>query len=571
MAVLAPPGLTVGGAALPGGAAGAVPAGPERIHFDARARAVAAGARLTPEEEAKAKKNALDLWDEIEQAARDGRYPKGTDVLLWKFHGLFYVAPAQDSFMCRMRVAGGIMNSHQMRAVAALAEDFAGGYAHVTTRANLQIREIAARHAPQILVGLADAGLTSRGSGADNVRNITGSPTAGIDAQELLDTRPLCQAMHHFILNHRELYGLPRKFNIAFDGGGRVAALDDTNDIGFFAVRVGAGNAVPPGVYLRMRLGGITGHHDFAADAGVLLRPDECVRVAEAVLRVFIDLGDRSDRKKARMKYVLDAIGHPRYLELVEEKLGRKLVRFAEGACEPRPPVARSGHVGFHAQAQPGFCYAGVALPVGRVSVTQLRGLAQIADRFGSGTLRLTVWQNLLISDIRNDDVGAVKAAIEDIGLAWQVSPIRAGLIACTGNTGCKFSASDTKRHALEIADYVEARVNLVDPVNIHLTGCHHSCAQHYIGDIGLLGAKVEQEGDAEAIEGYHVYVGGGYGADRALARELFRDVPAGDVPPLLESLLRAYQRARRGPDESFQAFSLRYDADALRSLAGKS
>jgi ferredoxin-nitrite reductase len=469
--------------------------------------------------------------------------------------------------MCRLRIAGGQMSASQLRAVARLAGDYAGGYAHVTTRANLQIRDIAAQNPPHILTGLSEAGLTSRGAGADNIRNITGSPTAGIDAQELIDTQPLCREMHHYILNHRELYGLPRKFNIAFDGGGRVSCVDDTNDIGFYAVRMGEGQAAPAGVYFRMRLGGITGHQDFAVDEGVLLRPDECVKVADAVLKVFIEHGDRTDRKKARMKYVLDKIGHGRYLELVEEKLGRKLLRIALADCAPRPAVAKHGHVDFHAQKQAGLYYVGVALPVGKLTVAQMHGLADIADHYGSGSIRLTVWQNLLISDIPQDDIGAVKAGIEALGLAWQASSIRAGLISCTGNQGCKFSAADTKRHALEIADFVEPRITLDQPINIHLTGCHHSCAQHYIGDIGLIAAKVDVDGSDDQVEGYHLLVGGGYGAEQALAREVFRNVRATDVPALVERMLAKYLEQRSDPAESFQSFSQRQPVEALAAL----
>ena len=169
--------------------------------------------------------------------AEAGQFPKGIDVFLTKYQGLFYVAPAQDSFMCRLRIPNGILSAWQMRGLADAADSFGGGYADVTTRANLQIREIGAAHAVDMLLAVQALGLTSRGSGADNIRNITGSPTAGIDPQELYDTRPLCRAMHHYILNHREMYGLPRKFNIAFDGGGRVPVLEDTNDIGFVACR----------------------------------------------------------------------------------------------------------------------------------------------------------------------------------------------------------------------------------------------------------------------------------------------------------------------------------------------
>ncbi|APV48211.1 ferredoxin--nitrite reductase [Betaproteobacteria bacterium GR16-43] len=549
------------------GAPAAAPkaSGPEGVHDEARAKTIAAGGKLVAEEDAKAKRNGLDIWDEIRKLADEGKYPKGTDVFLWKFHGLFYVSPAQDSFMCRLRIPGGQLSPHQMAGLADLADRHAGGFSHVTTRANLQLREIGARETPGLLMGLSELGLTSKGSGADNIRNVTGSPTSGIDAQELIDTQPLCREMHHHILNHRELYGLPRKFNIAFDGAGRVSSVDDTNDVGFSAVRVPEGKSVPAGVYFRLRLGGITGHHDFARDEGVVVAPADCVRVAEAVVKVFSEHGDRTNRLKARMKYVIDKVGHEQYLAWVEEKLGRKLARLGEEDCEPRPKVEREGHIGFHAQKQEGLCYVGLVLPVGKLTSAQMRAVAALAARYG-GSIRLTVWQNLLITHIPLDAMDAVKRDILAMGLDWQATPIRAGLVACTGNRGCKFSASDTKGHAMVIADYVEKRIAMDTPVNIHLTGCHHSCAQHYIGDIGLLAAKVDTGGD-ETIEGYHLYVGGGYGDAQAMAREVYRDIPAAEAPEAIRRMLAAYLANRGSATETFQDFANRHDAEALRKL----
>jgi ferredoxin-nitrite reductase len=193
----------------------------------------------------------------------------------------------------------------------------------VTTRANLQLREIGPRHTVPLLMGLADLGIINRGSGADNIRNVTASPTAGIDRQELIDTRPLARELHHYILNHREMYGLPRKFNIAFDGGGTIAALEDTNDIGFTAVRVAEEKSVPAGVYFRLTLGGITGHKDFARDTGFMVRPEHCTVVSHAIVNAFSELGDRSDRKKARLKYVLDKMGFDGFLNEVEKHLAK--------------------------------------------------------------------------------------------------------------------------------------------------------------------------------------------------------------------------------------------------------
>jgi len=560
-----------GGLGSSNSAAAAKPAtattGPEALHHQARANTIAAAGKLVAEEKAKADKHPFEMWDEMRANAAAAKFPKGTDVFLYKYHGMFHVAPAQDSFMCRLRIAGGIMKSYQLRGVADIAEKFAGPFAHITTRANFQLREIPPANVIHVLTGLDDCGLTSKGAGADNIRNVTGSPTAGIDPQELIDTQPLCAEMHHYILNHREMYGLPRKFNIAFDGGGKVAALDDTNDIGFFAVTVGEGKPVPAGAYFRMRLGGITGHHDFARDCGIVISPQDCVNVAEAVVRVFISEGDRTSRQKARMKYVLDRLGHDQYLKRVQALLSFPLVSLGESECEPRPAVAKHGHVDFHPQKQAGRVYVGILTPVGKLTCAQMHGLADIADKFGSGTIRLTVWQNLIISDIAAENIDLVKAAIEAIGLSWKTNSIRNGLIACTGSAGCKFGASDTKANAIQIAEHVETRIQLDFPVNIHLTGCHHSCAQHYIGDIGLIAAKVDSgaASDDEQVEGYHVHVGGGYGTEQLLAREVFRDVRAVDAPALIEKMLRAYMANRADTSESFHVFSNRLTVAELK------
>jgi ferredoxin-nitrite reductase len=543
----------------------AAPSDPNDLQRAAQDRTIAAGGKLTPEEDAKRKKHPLDRFDEISTLASAGKFPRGTDVFLTKFHGLFYVAPAQDAFMCRLRIPNGILSAHQLRGVAAIADDLAGGYADITTRANLQLREIPAANAPEVLLRLSEIGLTSRGSGADNLRNVTGDPTAGIDPQALLDTRPDARALHHFILYHRELYGLPRKFNIAFDGGGRIAVLEDTNDIALAAVQVADGFGVAPGVYYRLALGGITGHRDFARDTGVIVRPADSVRVCNAILRVFIANGDRTDRAKARLKYLLDRWGLAKFLDTVEQELGEKLTRIDAEAILPRPPIDKHGHIGVHDQKQPDLRYVGVACPVGRLTSDQWRGLAAIAEQFGSGTIRLTVWQNCLISDIPDARIDDALAAIEALGLDWRATPIRGGLVACTGNAGCKFAASDTKRDAAMLADFLERHIEIDHPINIHLTGCHHSCAQHYAADIGLLATKIEQ--DEDMIEGYDLLIGGGAGPDQKLGRLVRPKVTTDALPPMVLALLRAWQEQRASPEETFQNFATRHSEAELAAL----
>ncbi|TWU65470.1 NirA family protein [Crateriforma conspicua] len=543
-------------------------AGPDQLALEAQDRFTAAGQKLAKEEQAKRDKNPLDMWDEIIARSDAGEFPKGTDVFLHKFHGMFYVTPAQDAYMMRLRIPGGMLRGWQLTGLADLADRSAGGYLDITTRANLQLREIPADQARSVLYGVRELDLVSLGSGGDNIRNCTASCLSGIDPDELVETIPFARRMHHYILNHREMYGLPRKFNIAFDGGGRIASLDDTNDIGFRAVRVpesSEGPDLPAGVYFQLTLGGITGHRDFARDTGVLLTGDETMAVAGAIVRVFVKNGDRTDRKKARLKYLLDDWGFDKFLEEVEAEWGQKLRRVDDDRVEAVDHEDRFAHVGVHPQRQVGKSYVGVVFPVGRMTSDQARVLARLADRYGNGEIRLTVWQNLILPNIDDADLPAVLQGIRDCGLEWQASSVRAGLVACTGSAGCKFAGADTKANAMELAIHLESQFDLDVPINIHLTGCHHSCAQHYIGDIGLIACKVEKGDDM--VDGYHIVIGGGWGSRQKIGRQIYEFVPFENVPAVVTAVIAAYME-RRNQGESFDQFAARQTDDELKGMA---
>ena len=545
------------------------PVGPDAIHIKAQDRTVAAGGKLNDQEKIKRDEHPFDAYPRLIKQSETNEAPKPADNFRWRYYGIFYVAPTQTSYMCRLRIPNGILKHWQFAGVADIAEKFGSPFAHVTTRANLQLREIEPKNAVNVIEAIQDIGLCSRGSGADNIRNVTGTSTAGIDPQELLDTRPHARAWHYHILNERALYGLPRKFNVAFDGGGKIATLEDTNDIAFQAVQVLEGHGVEPGIYYQLGLGGITGHRDLARPTGVILPPADATRIADAIVRVFIEHGDRTNRLKARLKYVLDAWGFEKFLETVEEKLGRKLVRVSADAIAQRPEFDRLAHIGVHPQKQAGLNWIGIALKLGRLSAEQMRGLAKLSADFGDGDIRLTVWQNLLLSGVADANVTTVIAAIETLGLSTTTSVIRAGLVACTGATGCKFGNAHTKENADEIAAWCEDRVPLDSPVNVHLTGCHHSCAQHYIGDIGLIGARVPVNEDGDTAPGYHVFVGGGFGADGIIARELVQNVKAEDAPKTVEHILKTYIANRASADETFIKFAGRHDIDDLKRMVG--
>ncbi|MDB5105609.1 MAG: sir 1 [Fibrobacteres bacterium] len=521
---------------------------------------LASGKRLSKEEQIKFDSDPLDAWPRIAELSAQGRLPVGEDIFRFKTHGLWNVSPAQESMMCRLRIPGGILRAYQARAIAAAAETHGGGYVDLTTRANLQIREIGGAHMAPLLADLHEAGIVPRGSGADNIRNVTGNPTCGIDAHEFYDVLPLCRELHHHIMHDRTLYGLPRKFNVAFDGGNSISSLEDTNDIGLRAVKVDAGHGVEEGIYFRLALGGITGHGDLAKDTGLLLKPSECIPVIAAMIRVYVMNGDRGNRKRARLKYVLEAFGVPEFLEQTQKRLPFALRRLPETECRLAPAVDKAGHLGIHTQRQDGLCYLGVDVPVGRLTVEQLRGLADLSAAFGSGTLRLTVWQNLLISDIPESRLDGALAALGRLGLTHEPDAIQAGLVACTGAEGCKFGMAPTKSTATAITTHLRGRIRLDSPVNIHLTGCTHSCAQHFIGDIGLLGAGVENASYKGA--GFHFFIGGGYGREGRMAVPARRSVPAPEVPAEVERILRIYL-AKRTDAESFTQFTARLpDAD---------
>src|SRR5215471_5532865 len=398
-------GRGLGGGAAAGGKANAEPIGPDAAHIKAQDKLLASGKKLADQEKFKREEHPFDAYERLKEQARTNTPPVPADNFRWRYYGLFYVAPAQDSYMCRLRMPNGIMKHWQMAGLADLAETHGGGYSHVTTRANLQIREILPKSAVALIEGIQDLGLCSRGAGADNIRNVTGTPTAGIDPQELLDTRPYAREWHFHILNDRSLYGLPRKFNVGFDGAGRIAVLEDTNDIAFSAVEVMNGHGIEPGIWFRLGIGGITGHRDFARATGIIVKPEDATKVADAIVRVFIETGDRTNRLKARLKYVLDTMGIDKFMTTVEERLGRKLTRAPAEAIARRPAFDRMAHIGVHRQKQEGLNWIGVVLPLGKLTCDQMRGLAKISQDLGDGEIRLTVWQNLLISGVSDENV----------------------------------------------------------------------------------------------------------------------------------------------------------------------
>lgn len=512
---------------------------------------------LIAEERIKREEHPLDSYYRIAENARAAKSPDKEEVFRFKWYGLFYLTPVEEAFMARLRIPGGQLKAGQLKELAHIAKELTSGYVQITTRANLQIRLIKPADTMEFLRRIQAIGLHTQGSGADNIRNLTNNPTAGIDPFELIDCSPFVREMAAIILHHREFSDLPRKFNIAFDGGGLIGSVEDTNDIGVKAVKTARG------VAFRIALGGATGHKAFARDLGVQVPPDQIVRTVTALIRVFIQHGNRTNRKKARLKHLLETWSLDQYLAETEQKLGHPLERVPLAADEIvyGSESLPHSHVGAYPQKQEGLFYLGVTFPAGQVTPKQMLRLAELAENYGSGDIRLTVWQNLVIPNIPAAYVETVKKAVVRAGLDWKQSHVASGVIACTGNRYCKYSSTDTKGHAVQLTRHLEKRIVLDQPVNIHFTGCPHSCAQHYMGDIGLLGAKT-----TDGREAYHVFVGGGFGSHQAVGRQVFQAMPFEELLPTVEKMLVVYMELRHG-SESFQSFTNRHDLNTLQVL----
>jgi ferredoxin-nitrite reductase len=493
--------------------------------------------------------------------------------------GLFYQTSARDGTLSRIRIPGGILTSQQFHVIADLADEFGEGYTNITNRANLQIREILTEIPADALRTLQEIGIASAIPEVDHLRNIMASPTAGIDLYELIDTRSLIHELDNYITTHAELAPLSPKFSVAFDGGGSVSIRDRLNDIAWIAVMIDTN------VYFRLKLNLGTSLFEPFIDTGILLKPEECTEVVAALAKVYlqhltVETGKIIPHRKSRQPRlweILNNLGIERFLQEVEHHLPYPLRRFSakwsdtetkEGCRDIASNVSvRYQHIGVHSQRQKRLSYIGVVVPVGRLDTWQMRELADVAETYASGTLRLTPWQNLLIPDIPQQWIPNIQSKIKNLGLHWCATNIRSALVACTGNTGCASSATDTKSHALALAEYLDSRLILDQPVNIHFTGCEKSCAQHSRSDIALIGVTIEDK--RETVEGYKVYVGDGDSHEK-FGREIYRWVPFAELPRLVEQMLQIYMAERETPNESFGEFVNQYAIADLQQLFEK-
>jgi len=493
--------------------------------------------KLNKFEKFKAEKDGLAVKTELEKFAELGwEAIDETDLTQrLKWLGIFFRPVTPGRFMLRMRMPNGILSSQKMRVLGEVVQRYGDdGSADITTRQNIQLRGIRLEDVPDIFRRFDAVGLTSMQSGMDNVRNITGSPVAGIDASELIDTRGLVRKLQDMITDrgqgNPEFTNLPRKFNIAVEGGRDNSVHAEINDIAFVpAYREGqlGFNVLVGGFFSARRC-------EAAIPLNAWVEPnDDVVALSRAILLVFRDHGSRANRQKARLMWLIDEWGVDRFRAAVETGYGKPLL---PAAPDDEIDWDKRDHLGIHPQQQPGLNFVGLHVPVGRLTARDMLDVSRIADVYGEGEIRLTVEQNIIIPHIPDSRLALLQQEplLERFPLA--PSPLTRSLVSCTGAQFCNFALVETKQRALAIARQLDTELTVPNPVRIHWTGCPNSCGQPQVADIGLMGTKVRKDG--QTVEGVDIYMGGKVGKDAQLGTCVQKGVPCDELPQVLSGML---------------------------------
>lgn len=489
-------------------------------------------------EKFKAEKDGLAVKEELEHFAQIGwEAVDKTDLeQRLKWLGIFYRPVTPGKFMLRLRTPNGLLNSEQTRVLAEIVQRYGDdGSADITTRQNIQLRGIRLEDIPEIFSRLQQVGMTSMQSGMDNVRNITGSPVAGLDGEELIDTRDLVQKVQDMITNsgegNPEFTNLPRKFNIAIEGGRDNSVHAEINDIAFVpAHREGelGFNVLVGGFFSSKRC-------EAAIPLNVWIPPtaEFVVGLSRAILEVYRDRGLRANRQKSRLMWLIDELGLEEFRRLVEAAFGQTL---NTAAAEDLIDWEKRDHIGIYPQKQSGKSYAGLNVPVGRLSADDLFNLARLAEVYGDSEVRLTVEQNVIIPHIDNANLDTFLSEPLLEKFSTDPAPLARSLVSCTGAQFCNFALVETKQRALAIAQQLEAELNIPNGVRIHWTGCPNSCGQPQVADIGLMGTKARKNG--KMVEAVDLFMGGQVGKDAKLGSCVQKGIPCEDLPTVLREIL---------------------------------
>jgi sulfite reductase beta subunit-like hemoprotein len=465
--------------------------------------------------------------------------------------------------MLRTKQPNGFVTPDQLDTVADIAEKQNKGYADITTRQDFQLHWVHYTQAVAILNRLQSVGISTQGACGDVLRNVVGCPVAGVDKEELFDASPVAQAVSDFFLGNPEYADLPRKYKIGVLACNAWCAHPEIQCVSLTGTTRHAGGKTELGFDLRVG-GGLSTQPFLSQRLNVFVKPEEAVEVIRHITDIWRDSPEyRQKRHHARFKYLIHDWGLPKFRQVLEERLGRKLK--AASADFQEPPDTYRDHVGVHAQKQAGFYYIGAPVLVGRITSPQMKRVADLCRRYGDGkTIRLTVRQNILLLNVPEADVEKVLTGLAEAGLSINAHPVRRSVVTCTGTEFCKLAITETKARSRQIVEYLERRVQLDEPLRLHITGCPNACAQHQIGHIGMMGSKTKVDG--QIVDAYDIFVGGRLGRGAAFNHPVLRKIPATECAKRLEKLLLGFKEQRK-ERESFNAWCQRLGDEALVKL----
>jgi sulfite reductase beta subunit-like hemoprotein len=481
------------------------------------------------------------------------------DVVRLQWWGLYHDKPKVGTFMLRVKIPSGILTPAKLRAVGEVANRYGRGDAELTTRQCVQLHWLELASLSDVFADLEAAGITSAGGCGDTVRNITGCPVSGLAADELFDSTLVVERATAEFYGNPAWANLPRKHKYSIASCSDRCNAPEINCVSLvgvvhegregYAVLVGGGLASVPRI---------------ARDLGVFVPREESNEILGAVTTVWSeDLKYRVSRVKARLKFMVDDIGVDGMLERVEAKLGRRLERYELPPIDAQP----SAHVGVHAQKQDGLWYVGVPVKLGLTSGDQLIAVAELAESFG-GDIRLTRQQNLIVTGVPSERVDEAVERLGELGLPLETKEIWANSIACTGEPHCNFSVGETKTRLESLVGHLETRFgDDVAELRLHLDGCPHACAQHWVGDLGFQ-ATTGKDDDGHRLSAYDILVRGSLGPVAQIAQPLFRRVPSERLETAVEGLVGGWLGGRT-EGETFTAFQRRLSDDELGALAG--
>ncbi len=524
-------------------------------------------------------------FDSIPDDERDAWFER------FKWWGLYHQRNGQEGyFMLRIGTPNGVLEPGQLRVVGEIADEYARGpgtnpifgdaYADFTTRQSIQLHWIELSDVPAIFEKLEANGLSAQQACGDSWRNIVGNPVAGKDGQEVIDAWPVIRDLNETFKGNDDHSNLPRKWKVSVTGSADGSGQGDINDLAFEPAYKdidgeggGSGEGGEDAVGFNVRVGGGLARNEprFARDIDVWVPPERVSDVAGGLSALFRDHGDREDRYNARIKFLVDEWGPEEvretlqadYVDFELETAGRDVrEEYTYNAGEGE----RNDLIGVHDQKD-GANFVGLNVLVGRMGAGDVLELADLVEEYGSGEVRLSQRQNVIVTDVPDDALDDFLA--EDLleHYSPEPSPFMRGSVACTGTEFCSLSIVETKNRQVRFARWLKENAELPDGVeefHVHLSGCTASCAQPQIADVSLRGMKTRKDG--EPVEALDVGLGGGLGEEPGFARWVTQRVPVDEVPGAIANLLESFADQRE-EGESFRAFVARHDDEELDAL----